>query len=71
MNFVVEVDTERCKGCVLCISVCPAKVLEMAPQINKAGYHFAKVDKVRKCIGCIQCCIICPDAAIEVSKGDR
>jgi len=32
-NFVV-IDEERCKGCGLCISVCPKKVLDFADHLT-------------------------------------
>ncbi|OAA31884.1 tungsten formylmethanofuran dehydrogenase [Kosmotoga arenicorallina S304] len=66
-NFV-EIDEERCKGCGLCISVCPKKVLDFADHFNSKGYHPAtQVDK-ENCIGCGFCYMMCPDTAITVYR---
>ncbi|HBL36539.1 MAG TPA: tungsten formylmethanofuran dehydrogenase [Firmicutes bacterium] len=63
----VTIDAERCKGCELCIGVCPKNVLGMADGINNQGYHFAEM-KGTDCIGCVFCARICPEVAIEVYK---
>jgi len=37
----VVVNTERCKGCNLCVVSCPTDVLELQPrEVNNKGYHF-------------------------------
>lgn len=60
---------ERCKGCELCVSVCPKKIVEMDKnRINKKGFHPAQVLEMDKCIGCAFCATICPDTVIEVEK---
>ena len=65
-QFSVHVDRERCKGCELCIAVCPRKILRLHEGMNSRGQHYASVVRRRDCIGCLQCADICPDAAIEV-----
>ena len=38
----VVVNTERCKGCNLCVVACPSDVLELHPrEVNNKGYHYA------------------------------
>ena len=64
----VVIDKERCKGCGLCIGVCPKKIITISEGFNSKGYHFAKVSHQWACIGCLSCAIICPDVAIEVYK---
>ncbi|MFP4662154.1 MAG: 4Fe-4S binding protein [Halanaerobiales bacterium] len=59
---------ERCKGCKLCINVCPVSILEMSDQINHKGYHPVKVFDIEKCISCGLCALVCPDLVIEVYK---
>ena len=63
----VEIDTERCKGCYLCIEACPKKCLEKSGQFSKTGYFPAKFAK-DECIGCQTCARVCPDLAIKVYK---
>ncbi len=62
-------NEDRCKGCELCISVCPKKIVAIAcDRINKKGFNPAYVTDQSKCIGCAFCAMICPDLAIEVEK---
>lgn len=63
----VEIDTERCKGCYLCIEACPKKCLEKSDQFSKTGYFPATFAK-DECIGCQTCARVCPDLAIKVYK---
>ncbi len=65
----IEVDEEFCKGCALCINVCPQKLIRTAVRISKKGYHPAElVDTYGKCTGCTLCAQICPDVAITVYR---
>jgi len=60
-------DNETCKGCELCISVCPVDILFLDHErINKSGYNLISVTDMDKCIACAQCAIICPDSVIKV-----
>ena len=63
----VVVNTQRCKGCNLCVVACPTKVLELHPnEVNDKGYHYMKDPE--SCIGCTSCATVCPDACITVYK---
>lgn len=63
----VKFKEERCKGCELCVSVCPVKILKLHDtNINSKGYHPACVIEEDKCIGCASCALMCPDGAIRV-----
>ena len=65
----VTFDEERCKGCELCTTVCPKKIVIMATdRINTKGYHPATVKDMERCIGCAFCARICPDVVIQVEK---
>ncbi|HHY93278.1 MAG TPA: 4Fe-4S dicluster domain-containing protein [Firmicutes bacterium] len=59
---------DRCKGCELCTTVCPSKILALSEKINKLGYHPAHVTDPDKCIGCALCARMCPDCVIEVYR---
>lgn len=63
----VEIDAERCKGCELCLAVCPRGCLTISKRPNKTG-HFPVEFHGDGCTGCTQCAIICPDAAIKVYR---
>lgn len=65
----VVVDTERCKGCNLCVVSCPCDVLDLeAKKINEKGYHFAYMKKPEQCIGCSNCGLVCPDGVLTIYK---
>ncbi len=60
---------DRCKGCELCVSVCPKKIVEIDLAItNRKGYHPATVNDMDACIACGSCAKICPDSIITVEK---
>ena len=62
--------TDNCKGCGLCVDVCPKQVLALAEeQINKKGHHPVVAVKPEACIGCAFCATMCPDCIIKVEKG--
>ena len=60
----VKLNTKKCKGCFLCVSVCPVKAL--APSGGEKGYEVVKADE-EKCIGCGMCYRMCPDCVIEIT----
>jgi 2-oxoglutarate ferredoxin oxidoreductase subunit delta len=74
----IIINTERCKGCGLCVIVCPKKGIVISEKSNKSGYFPAQpVPSVAEgannsdCTGCAVCAIICPDVAIEVFREDK
>ncbi len=66
------VNESYCKGCGMCIWICPFNVLEIDKErINSMGYHPVKIAHPEKCVKCGLCEYICPDFAIflvEVNK---
>jgi 2-oxoglutarate ferredoxin oxidoreductase subunit delta len=60
-KFKVNINKDWCKGCLLCVALCPKKVLAM--KNTKA-----EVVDPDACSGCQLCEIYCPDFAISVSK---
>lgn len=65
----IIIDTERCKGCGLCIMMCPNNSIIISKQSNKNGYFPAEADNT-DCTGCAACAIICPEAVIEVLRDE-
>jgi 2-oxoglutarate ferredoxin oxidoreductase subunit delta len=64
----IEVNEKYCKGCELCVSACPPKVLELESELlTPKGYHPAHIFK-DGCTGCAICALVCPDAAITVYR---
>lgn len=66
MAYLYRLDTELCKGCGLCVSVCPKKVLEISQTVNTKGYFSAYQARPQDCITCAICCTMCPDVAITI-----
>lgn len=56
----LEMKTEWCKGCGLCVNACPKKVLSL----DKRGK--IQVDHPEKCVACGICESTCPDFVISV-----
>jgi len=62
-------DTDKCKGCALCVKACPQKIITInAEKVNAIGYNPAEAVDMSKCIGCTFCATMCPDCVIEVRK---
>lgn len=65
----VTFSEDRCKGCKLCTTACPKKIVVMdTEKLNSKGFHPAGVREMEKCIGCAFCATICPDCVITVEK---
>ncbi len=64
----IVVNTEKCKGCELCIEACPTNVIKMAKEVNGKGYHFAYMEIPEACTGCANCASVCPDTVITVYR---
>jgi len=64
----IKVSDTYCKGCELCIPVCPQGVMELdTTRLTQKGYHPAHTFK-DGCTGCAICALVCPDAAITVYR---
>jgi NAD-dependent dihydropyrimidine dehydrogenase PreA subunit len=57
---MVEIDSEECKGCGLCIEACPPKCLEVEMGLNQYGVHPARY-RGEGCTGCGICFYNCPE----------
>ena len=58
-----------CKGCKLCITACPMKILDLdLSQVNAKGYNPVICTQLEKCTACGICAKICPDSVIKVEK---
>lgn len=63
----LHIATERCKGCGLCVDVCPKHVLALDEScVNELGYHPVRLTDAAACTSCAICARICPDAAYTV-----
>lgn len=62
-------ETDKCKGCGLCVDVCPKKVLKLSSdKINLKGHHPVEAANPDACIACAFCATMCPDCIITVER---
>lgn len=65
----VDINKEQCKGCLLCIEVCPLHCLTVSEQMNTLGCYPIEYT-VDTCTGCGMCYQICPDVCITITSND-
>ncbi len=71
MAFKHSIEIDRCKGCGLCVAVCPKNVLELADKVSAKGYFPAYQARPEDCIFCAICCTMCPDVAITITEAEQ
>jgi NAD-dependent dihydropyrimidine dehydrogenase PreA subunit len=59
----VKVIDKGCRGCTLCVDICPVDVFDFDEE-----KEIATVSISEDCIGCLSCAYICPSQCIEVSN---
>lgn len=64
----IIVNTDRCKGCSLCVVACPKEVIALTRKVNASGYAYVEQSNPENCIGCASCAIVCPDGCITVYR---
>ena len=65
----IVVNTDRCKGCSLCVVACPKEVIALSKKaVNVHGYQYAEAVNPDACIGCASCGIVCPDGCITIYR---
>ena len=70
-KITIKLNPERCKGCGLCVDVCPKGNLRLSEKINSKGHHYVELIEPDKCTGCGLCYQMCPDLVIEIEKTPR
>ena len=62
----ITVDKACCKGCDICLSVCPNKIFVRSKKRNNYGSNMPEVTNAEACVVCRICERLCPDGAINV-----
>jgi len=67
----VTIDESRCKGCELCVEICPQKVMILSKKMGPFGHYPAIFQEEEgHCTVCRLCVIVCPDVAITLYQLD-
>jgi len=66
----IHLNRKWCKGCYICLEVCPKKVYEKSSEVSEKGFQPVLVSHPELCTRCLQCEMLCPDLAINVEKGE-
>ena len=72
----LQIDESRCKGCNLCVLVCPYRIFQEGKEANMRGIVVPALDRPERCTNCRlqhlygrmlcgMCQMICPDQAIR------
>ena len=62
----VCIEEQVCKGCGICVTTCPKKILVISESRNAKGANIVEQTDPEKCVNCGTCQDICPDLAIWV-----
>ncbi|MHC1582922.1 MAG: 4Fe-4S dicluster domain-containing protein, partial [Candidatus Syntropharchaeia archaeon] len=76
MSMYLKIIREYCKGCNLCVEVCPKNVFSPGKTISERGYIVPLAEDQKNCTDfkriragkhpvCGLCILSCPDQAIE------
>lgn len=61
-KVVLVVNELWCKGCAICVEVCPQHIIVMNPMDKP------EIPVVEPCTKCLRCELLCPDFAIVVNS---
>jgi len=59
----VAIEEQGCRGCSMCVDVCPVQVFDL-----DSAKNLAKVSRTEDCIGCLSCFYDCPAQCVSVSE---
>ena len=62
-NYVVEVESEVCTGCGVCVDRCQMGALSIVNDISSVNR--------KKCLGCGLCVVTCPTEAIKLIRKEK
>lgn len=59
-SLEITVHEQACRGCEMCVDICPTKVFEF-----NSEKRLCEVKHAEDCIGCLSCAYLCPSGAIS------
>jgi 2-oxoglutarate ferredoxin oxidoreductase subunit alpha len=63
----IDIDQKRCKGCDLCLNLCPKQVFQETSELGDKGFKIRKPIATDKCTECGLCKYFCPEGAISIN----
>ncbi|MCC6477028.1 4Fe-4S binding protein [bacterium] len=69
--YRLVVNETWCKGCKICVDMCPTKTLAMVEAPDRWEGSIVKVVAMDACTGCGVCEAECPDFAIVVHAPEK
>jgi len=67
----IVISEELCKGCGICIALCPMKVLDRSDKLSSRGVYPPVSVNGNKCTACRICQHYCPDLAIYIVTEEK
>ncbi len=66
---MLTIRQEFCKGCGLCVDVCPKHLLIFSTDFrNQKGYYPIALQDKEACVNCGRCTFMCPDQALLLEE---
>jgi 2-oxoglutarate ferredoxin oxidoreductase subunit delta len=70
----LDIDEDKCSGCMLCVRACPAKSLHLdnkKARVNPVHGSLLDDPGINQCMSCGDCMAICPNGAIQIRSSYR
>ena len=64
----IKLNRNWCKGCSLCIEICPKNVYDRESKVSSKGFKEIIIKNPALCNQCQLCELLCPDLAITIEK---
>lgn len=62
----IVIDYHYCKGCLICLNVCPSGVFVLSEQAGQSGVLSPEASRPDKCVLCRMCERLCPEMCLSV-----
>jgi NAD-dependent dihydropyrimidine dehydrogenase PreA subunit len=69
-NWIMEIDSAKCKGCGRCAESCPLDAIHMTQSTEQSSTRLAVRDETL-CLGCGVCVSACTTGALLMKRRDR
>ena len=64
----IKLNGSWCKGCGLCIEICPKNVYDRESKVSTKGFREIIIKNPDTCNQCQLCELLCPDLAITIEQ---